>query len=427
MKLYQRLLLILLLLTIPSQCFAVYEYNVSVNKTGEDYNTVTLAEDALDNAGDIRDSGTVKCGAWDNCTAGTCNSTNLTDGEAVTWDSGSSSGTLHHLTSTEYIITATVGTLDDNDLVTDGTNTFQINGAGDSCQITIDVYNDDGVLTDTPGVNGFTTDVDNFVKITAPSGERHNGTEFSGATISSNSGNIVPADNYTEISWLVFTSSTNNGTNYEAFIKPIAGANNSVVKNNVFYDINNISTGTFGAAIGSSTQSYTNFFVYDNIIYNTELTGVSWGFGNQGVLVYNNTIYNAGSTGFAIGHTNSTVTAKNNLICASVTADYGANIDTRVTNASCDATGDGSLINFTASNQFTNTSSGSEDFHLKSGANAIDVGTDLTTSANIDIDGRDRDATGDVWDLGADEFVASAAVASKTTINSANLNSATVN
>ncbi len=37
----------------------------------------------------------------------------------------------------------------------------------------------------------------------------------------------------------------------------------------------------------------------------------------------------------------------------------------------------------------------------------MDAGADLGTNqeSNYDIDGRDRDAQGDTWDMGADEFV----------------------
>lgn len=79
------------------------------------------------------------------------------------------------------------------------------------------------------------------------------------------------------------------------------------------------------------------------------------------------------------------------------------------------ASGAGSLISKASSNQFVSTTNGSEDLHLKSGADAIDAGADLGTSpseVNIDIDNRDRDALGDVWDMGADEFVSSEAVVS---------------
>lgn len=407
MKLFRILLLSLPLLLLSSNCFAVYEYNVTVNKTGEDYNTVTLAEGALDNAGDIRHTGSVKCGAWDSCSAGTCDATNITDGEAVTWDSGVSSGTIHHLTSTEYIITASVGTLDDNDSVTDGTNTFVINGAGDSCQVTVDVYNDDGTLTDTWTFDGFTTDSDNFFKVTSPVGERHSGTAASGARISSNGANgIVVADNYSELSWLILDSSLNSAGNPEGLIKPQSGADNSVIKNNIIADCVNDGAGSFTNCIGAATQTFTGFNVYNNIIYNPETNGVGWGFGNGGVVVINNTIYGAGNNGFNIAHSNSTVTARNNAVFGSTGSDYSANIDTRQTNASEDTTGDAGLQSFVTAEQFTSTTGGSEDFHLITGADLIDAGTDLTTTANIDIDNYDRDAGGVTWDIGADEFIA---------------------
>jgi hypothetical protein len=73
------------------------------------------------------------------------------------------------------------------------------------------------------------------------------------------------------------------------------------------------------------------------------------------------------------------------------------------------AAGTGSLTTRTAANQFVSITGGSEDLHLKSGADAIDTAVDLGTSPteiNIDIDLRDVDAQGDTWDMGADEFVA---------------------
>ncbi len=72
------------------------------------------------------------------------------------------------------------------------------------------------------------------------------------------------------------------------------------------------------------------------------------------------------------------------------------------------ASGTGSLDSKTSSDQFVSNSS-PYDLHLKSGADAIDAGTDLGTTptgVEIDIDGRDRDAEGDTWDMGADELVA---------------------
>jgi hypothetical protein len=77
-------------------------------------------------------------------------------------------------------------------------------------------------------------------------------------------------------------------------------------------------------------------------------------------------------------------------------------------NLSSDATasGEGSLTGKLSSNQFISTVEGSENLHLKSGADAIDAGVDLGTTpagVNLDVDGYDRHAAGVPWDMGADE------------------------
>ena len=108
-----------------------------------------------------------------------------------------------------------------------------------------------------------------------------------------------------------------------------------------------------------------------------------------------------------------------NCICTDVTAAGTANcyvVGARATNnnnlsSDTTASGTGSLTSKTATNQFVSIVGGSEDLHLKTGADAIDAGTDLGTTptgVNIDIDGRDRDLEGDTWDIGADEFVSAA-------------------
>jgi hypothetical protein len=72
------------------------------------------------------------------------------------------------------------------------------------------------------------------------------------------------------------------------------------------------------------------------------------------------------------------------------------------------AAGVNSLVSKTSTNQFVSIVSGSEDLHLKAGADAIGAGVDLGTTpagVEVDIDGRDRDAEGDTWSIGADQFV----------------------
>lgn len=53
---------------------------------------------------------------------------------------------------------------------------------------------------------------------------------------------------------------------------------------------------------------------------------------------------------------------------------------------------------------FVNVTSGSQNYHLASGSGLIDIGTDLSASFTIDIDGGTRPTGASTWDIGADEF-----------------------
>jgi len=179
--------------------------------------------------------------------------------------------------------------------------------------------------------------------------------------------------------------------------------------------------------------------VLNNIVYDiggTE-TGVYHVYGincpdntkNPGVKQLNNTVFNITSAstwlyGQCIGIVHSygnpvfNSLCKNN-ICMDTSApsvggyvgDFGGSTGTHIShNLSSDSTasGTGSLTGKTAANQFVSIVSGSEDLHLKAGADAIGAGVDLGTTptgVEVDIDGRDRDAEGDTWSIGADQFV----------------------
>ena len=63
---------------------------------------------------------------------------------------------------------------------------------------------------------------------------------------------------------------------------------------------------------------------------------------------------------------------------------------------------------------FVSTTVGAEDLHISQSSVCIGAGVDLgtTNGVEIDINGRDRDATGDTWDIGAHEFTVAARHAS---------------
>jgi len=95
--------------------------------------------------------------------------------------------------------------------------------------------------------------------------------------------------------------------------------------------------------------------------------------------------------------------------CYNVSAPVNSVVDHNLASDTT-ASGAGSLNSKTSANQYISTVVGSENLHLKTGADAIDAGTDLVatpTGIEIDIDGLDinADSSNDPWDMGADEFV----------------------
>ena len=172
-----RLRIILLILLISSNCFAVTEFVSTVNWASEDYNTLTLWEDATDEnltAADILvfshsgKNGTIPVGGEvKECTPGGAEGD--AQGKLVAW------------TSTQILLKEISGTWDSGNLAVydddcgDETNYVTLTSAGDTPICTASCYDDDGVLPDNVFVSGATTDSTHYRKITAPEGERHNG------------------------------------------------------------------------------------------------------------------------------------------------------------------------------------------------------------------------------------------------------------
>ena len=85
------------------------------------------------------------------------------------------------------------------------------------------------------------------------------------------------------------------------------------------------------------------------------------------------------------------------------TKDYNLSTDST-------ATGTNSVTGEAYGDLFVSDTAGTEDLHIKTSSDAVGAGVDLGTSptgVNIDIDGRDRDAEGDTWDIGADQTAVS--------------------
>ena len=260
------------------------------------------------------------------------------------------------------------------------------------------------------------------IKLSAPPAERHDGTFGTGVTISYatyGSRAIWVQLDYTTIEWLCVIAS--GGTSYAPYtgIQVTSAANFGVVTGyaNIRNNIVKSGGGTWANNGGSGGMVLqgpdTN--CYNNIVYDWEFpsyAGISNYYHNQNV--YNNTIYNCNTGIRSAGIGN--MTSKNNISVGNSLQDYNGSSGTYTSsnNLSSDGTADDyggtdHVVDVVTANQFVSTVSGSEDFHLLSTSDAVGVGVDLGTTPDgvqYDIDGFDRDAGDRVWDIGADQAVA---------------------
>lgn len=285
-------------------------------------------------------------------------------------------------------------------------------------------------FNESPIINGGETIGLVAVYLEAAPGEEHDGTAGSGAR-------IVRSD----ITGTILTVTTvNNGADRHVVglefdgnggrTDPLAlfqGNSNCklVVRRNLFHSASN----GFGNNCAGVSDSFGGTEFYNNAIYDFALTSTSnivlQGFrtGTLRTMKFQNNVVDnitkSGSLGTCEGveiQDDSDYTYQNNIAMratgGATATDYSDSSPTNATvdhNTSSDSTasGTGSLTNKSATNQFVSIVAGSEDYHLKSGAEAIDAGTDLGSGdVAEDIDGFNRhtDTSRDPWDQGMHEF-----------------------
>ena len=277
----------------------------------------------------------------------------------------------------------------------------------------------------------------NSITLTVASGERHDGTAGTGARIAPTTGSsssIFHAEhgiaNIT-LEWFEINGdNTDDGVGL--FVSNYGGATAILQQLLVhgIYDSVYLSGNTNGIYVYRGAVNVLNCIVYDIEVGVEGVRGLEIGLISNTCNVCNCTVYNVFSnasgsfTSSAVCYFLNDIATNSyrNLIGMDADADFPADFfpsgfsDATVSNnMSSDATasGTGSLTSKVAASQFVSTGTGSEDLHLKDGADAIDAGTDLGTTptgVNIDINGRDRDAQGDTWDIGAHEYILSSSI-----------------
>ena len=258
----------------------------------------------------------------------------------------------------------------------------------------------------------------NSRKLTVHADSKHDGTAGSGArnvyTGSTNPVLKISIDN-TTVEWLEYDCSGAGAASRQI----IQVANDVItgiyINNMIVHGVGNTTGNTMGIVVAngggaSNTRYLANNIVYDISDASTANFGIFCTNGSGKSEVYNNTIYKTGTnTGdFGLYILNGNIIAKNNISMDSGGKDIeesGSPTEEYNMTSDATATGTGAQASKTTGNQFVSTDP--VDLHIKSGSDAIDNGVDLGTTgnANIDTNGRDRDAQADTWDIGAHEFV----------------------
>jgi len=291
-------------------------------------------------------------------------------------------------------------------------------------------YND-SVFDETFTVDGGSTVGLASIRLSVASGERHDGTAGNGARIVRTAARVevaLESSVNTTMEWIEVDANGNGDGS--GFIN--RATNDTTIQRCILHGVER-NGNVPGVSLGTENGAA---YIHNTIIYDFLCTesGTNYAYGiradNTGGgdvhQIHNVTIYgitNNNGSGPAYGVLNIdnvSKTYKNVVIAGTggtssgTIQDWAVSTDNNAdcaTNASDDSTAPGAFAGepIVAGTEFTSVAGGSEDFHLKTGAESIDAGTDIGTTptgVNFDIDSRDRDAEGDTWDMGADEFVA---------------------
>jgi len=284
---------------------------------------------------------------------------------------------------------------------------------------------DDSVFDEFVTINDATPD---NIKLTASSVERHDGIAGTGVRnikTGTGGGSVFSLDviNIT-IEFMEVDGSSNNRTaTFRGIRVSTSSSTRCIIKNCIVHDFATTnSANMYGILDDTGAMTCVNNIIYD--IVNSQSGGASEAIGilTSGSTndVMGNTVHNTTKnvgTLPAFGIKNSSAgTFKNNVVTDTGGSGSGPNRDYKNTDGTQDfnlssdtsANGASSLISKSAANQYVSTTGGSEDLHLKAGADAIGAGVDLVatpTGVNNDINDFDRNGLASiVWDMGAHQY-----------------------
>ena len=267
-------------------------------------------------------------------------------------------------------------------------------------------------------INGGGTVGLDSVTLTAPSGQRHDGTAGTGVINVYNSSNAATSTigrNNTTISFLEYKMGSNNSNN-RAVVLNSSAYTSVIFSQNIIHNL----TGSAPQAIvvESGNDSSDTRYIHNNLIYDIDdsddrVKGV-YAWSTYPVKVWNNTLYlirtgRADKNAFAFyGSSTEVMELKNNLAIMTTSTgaedfayQYSSDSDYNGSDFSTATGGSNDLTSLTTA-VFEDYDASPPDFSLASGASPIDAGVDLGTTGgvNIDITGRDR-SSDSAWSMGA--------------------------
>jgi len=269
-------------------------------------------------------------------------------------------------------------------------------------RVEVGVAYNDGPFTTGLTISGSTTNATRFMRLTVDLFSRHNGTAGTGVVLDGLDlpGNTISVeDDFSVVEWFEFRR--HRGTNGLASVT-VQNASGVLLQHLLIHDFDDVVNTVVGIKGGVSSA----FTVRNSILYDGggagQAAAIRGTTAPTTVTVQNTTIF--GMAGRGIYEDNGTFTVTNTIAMGSAVVDFDVVTGTQSFNLSSDATaaGAGSLINRLASNQFLRTTAGSEDLHLKAGADALNAGTTLG-GFSVDADGDGRPGITTAWDMGADE------------------------
>ena len=259
-------------------------------------------------------------------------------------------------------------------------------------------------------IEGSTTTASYYIEVRGKSGARHDGRshDVSGAgnarlSPSSTTGNTFEIhDEHVRLAWMELKSIT-DVDDPEVRIYGVDSGGDQRVHHNVIHGDDLGAGGGSGAHEGIMIQDADSVpYVYRNVVYGFLGDGIDNYTGTNSYVV-NNTVYAC-----APGVRNAYLqdgTFKNNSAFDNAGYDFewSSTPTTHAENISSDTTGDSPHTSKSSGDQFVNATEtwANTDLRLKSGADCIDIGENLGSPYDVDIEG---DSVTGTWDSGADEY-----------------------